>query len=550
MSRVRLHDDAPVRRTGGKRAPAGAQGRARVRAESGRVQPAAPSRMVRRTALAAGLLLALLALFTAWALNTTPRVVSASPAGATGSSRPTLRIRLAHAADLAPRDVRVSVNGVDVSRRATVDGGRIVVGLAGLGEGRHDVRLRTSPIGLLRRRIDERWTFTVDTTPPPMRIVSPPPSGVQRVGGSRMRIATRTEPGAVVTATSPRAAVRVEAGSNGVADLDVLLAEGRQAVTVVAADEVGNRTRRRVGVRVDSLAPKIGLPPLAALRDPDPVIEGSVVDASATRVFAAIDGREEPVRVERTPTGSLSIAAIGPLAEGSHVLRVSARDSFGHRAEVQRAFLVDSTEELGDRVVGRGARGADVRQLQLLLEQEGLFTPATSRREWGARRYGPRTATAVRRYQAAHAIPSDGVAGADTVAAITLRIVVNRGAHTLTLYRIGTVVRTWGVAVGQPAYPTPTGHFRIVGMQVNPTWTPPDSAWARDAKPIPPGPDNPLGTRWMALDAPGGTVGIHGTNTPSSIGYSLSHGCIRMRSADAEDLYRRVRIGTPVDIVG
>ena len=109
-------------------------------------------------------------------------------------------------------------------------------------------------------------------------------------------------------------------------------------------------------------------------------------------------------------------------------------------------------------------------------------------------------------------------------------------------------MRTFGVATGQSKYPTPLGTFEIVSMQRNPWWLPPDSDWAKDAKPIPPGPGNPLGTRWMGLTAPG--VGIHGTPDAASIGYSASHGCIRMRIPDAESLFTSVDTGTPVFIVG
>jgi lipoprotein-anchoring transpeptidase ErfK/SrfK len=126
-------------------------------------------------------------------------------------------------------------------------------------------------------------------------------------------------------------------------------------------------------------------------------------------------------------------------------------------------------------------------------------------------------------------------------------IVIRRGSHRLFLYRVMTYWRNFGVAVGMPQYPTPLGHFRIVVKQRNPWWYPPDSAWAAGASPIPPGPGNPLGTRWMGLSAWG--VGIHGTPDAASIGYSASHGCIRMRIADAEWLFERVRIGTPVFIV-
>jgi lipoprotein-anchoring transpeptidase ErfK/SrfK len=84
-------------------------------------------------------------------------------------------------------------------------------------------------------------------------------------------------------------------------------------------------------------------------------------------------------------------------------------------------------------------------------------------------------------------------------------------------------------------------------MQRNPWWRPPDSPWAQGLKPIPPGPGNPLGTRWMGLDAAG--VGMHGTPDDASIGYSASHGCIRMHVPDAEWLFNQVHIGTPVFIV-
>jgi lipoprotein-anchoring transpeptidase ErfK/SrfK len=134
-----------------------------------------------------------------------------------------------------------------------------------------------------------------------------------------------------------------------------------------------------------------------------------------------------------------------------------------------------------------------------------------------------------------------------TVAHFGPVIVVTRGVNTLQLYDGRRLVRTFHVATGQAAYPTPGGVWRIVDMQRNPWWRPPTSDWARGLKPIPPGPGNPLGTRWMGLDASG--VGIHGTNAPASIGYSLSHGCIRMQVPEAEWLFQHVQLGTPVVIL-
>jgi lipoprotein-anchoring transpeptidase ErfK/SrfK len=125
-------------------------------------------------------------------------------------------------------------------------------------------------------------------------------------------------------------------------------------------------------------------------------------------------------------------------------------------------------------------------------------------------------------------------------------IVIQRGANVLTLYDSTQTIRTFGVATGQAQYPTPSGTWSIVDKQRDPWWRPPDSEWAKDAKPIPPGPGNPLGTRWMGLSA--AAVGIHGTPDAASIGYSASHGCIRMRVPDAEWLFEHVEIGTPVVI--
>jgi lipoprotein-anchoring transpeptidase ErfK/SrfK len=127
-------------------------------------------------------------------------------------------------------------------------------------------------------------------------------------------------------------------------------------------------------------------------------------------------------------------------------------------------------------------------------------------------------------------------------------IVINRALNRLTLYDGARYVRSFPVATGQAIYPTPTGTFHIVVKWKNPWWYPPtQDAWARGLKPVPPGPDNPLGTRWMGLSVPG--VGIHGTDEPASIGYSASHGCIRMQVPDAEWLFEHVDVGTTVDII-
>jgi len=128
-------------------------------------------------------------------------------------------------------------------------------------------------------------------------------------------------------------------------------------------------------------------------------------------------------------------------------------------------------------------------------------------------------------------------------------IVIRPGVNELRYYVGSHFVQTFPVATGQSIYPTPLGTFSVVDMERNPWWRPPtQDAWARGLKPVPPGPGNPLGTRWMGLSAPG--VGIHGTPDAASVGYSASHGCIRMLIPDAEWLFEHVHIGTPVVITG
>ena len=127
-------------------------------------------------------------------------------------------------------------------------------------------------------------------------------------------------------------------------------------------------------------------------------------------------------------------------------------------------------------------------------------------------------------------------------------IVIHRDSNRLLYYNGAKLKRAFRVATGLPAYPTPLGKFEIITKQRDPWWYPPQgSEWAAGKEPVPPGPGNPLGTRWLGISSP--YVGIHGTPDAASIGYSASHGCIRMLVSQAEWLFDRVDVGTPVFIV-
>ncbi len=127
-------------------------------------------------------------------------------------------------------------------------------------------------------------------------------------------------------------------------------------------------------------------------------------------------------------------------------------------------------------------------------------------------------------------------------------IQVNCGSHTLSLYDRDTLLARYPVAVGSPQYPTVLGQWKVVKCEKNPTWYNRGSAWAENMPAsLPPGPGNPLGTRAMTIN--GGGVLIHGTSDTGSVGYSASHGCVRMYMRDVEALFPQVNVGMPVYII-
>jgi len=127
-------------------------------------------------------------------------------------------------------------------------------------------------------------------------------------------------------------------------------------------------------------------------------------------------------------------------------------------------------------------------------------------------------------------------------------ILVHTGENKLYLYKNGQLARTYDVATGQAAFPTPLGTFSVVNKETNPTWHNPHDSWSASMpETIGPGPTDPLGSHALALSAPG--ILIHETPDVGSIGTSASHGCIRMRGGDELDLFNQVPVGTTVVIV-
>jgi lipoprotein-anchoring transpeptidase ErfK/SrfK len=256
------------------------------------------------------------------------------------------------------------------------------------------------------------------------------------------------------------------------------------------------------------------------------------------------------------------------LAVGGSTFRPSPAGDLGSRARVGRAaeaaiaapagtalgLEVVVRERLVRRWIRRAARNFDRDPVSTRARIVGLRPRLTRPRLGRAllqKRAGGRLVRALRRHVRDLPLPVERIRPAVVPRTHGPVVVIRRGSKRLTLYRAAGVGpmrarATFGVATGMAAYPTPTGNFRIVTKQRNPWWYPPPAGWAAGAKPIPPGPGNPLGTRWMGLNV--GAVGIHGTPDAASIGYSASHGCVRMHISQAEWLFERVRVGTPVFI--
>lgn len=116
---------------------------------------------------------------------------------------------------------------------------------------------------------------------------------------------------------------------------------------------------------------------------------------------------------------------------------------------------------------------------------------------------------------------------------------INKTTRILTLYEGKKVLIKYPVAIGNPPSLTPSGKFKIQNKVVNPAW-----GGGGYAKPVVGGsPKNPLGYRWMGLSYKGGSrYGIHGNNSPYSIGKNISHGCIRMINSDVEELFKSVTV--------
>lgn len=126
-----------------------------------------------------------------------------------------------------------------------------------------------------------------------------------------------------------------------------------------------------------------------------------------------------------------------------------------------------------------------------------------------------------------------------------LSLVLSLSARRVSVYRGDMLVASYAVAVGREGWNTPTGEFTVFQKKTNPAWEHPFTGEV-----LPPGPENPLGTRWIGFWSDGtNSIGFHGTPDESVIGSAVSHGCVRMHNEDVLALYEQVGLDTPVTVL-
>ena len=302
------------------------------------------------------------------------------------------------------------------------------------------------------------------------------------------------------------------------------------------------------GVDVGGLAP--GAARARVRRELVASLERPVVVRRAKRTWKL---RAREARLE-TNAEQVVADALKRSDEGGVLGRTYRRLS-GGRVDAQLQPAVTFSDRAVIRLVDRVRKGVE----RPAENAEVKLTPSGVQTEPGRRGVRVRAASLHKAINAALVSPSakrsftasvrkvsPSVTRADLAKRNPVVLIADRAGHTLKVYKNLKLSKSYNIAAGQAAYPTPAGQFTIANKAVNPTWSVPDSAWAGSlAGSVIPGgaPENPLKARWLGITD---GVGIHGTSDEGSIGSNASHGCLRMRVADVVDLYPRVPVGAKI----
>ncbi|MBQ7501602.1 L,D-transpeptidase family protein [bacterium] len=449
-------------------------------------------------------------------------------------------------------------------------------------------------VSVAAKDYSESWLVTLDTTPPEVKISHPQPN--YKSNKKSITLQGTTEPDALIKASSAGTTLETTANEKGYFFLTLPTESGKSVITWEVRDKAGNKTEGKNEFLCDFTPPVLDISVLQpAYKDNDGKehdkitvgpktpytiltgksltlkTEASDKESGIAKIEVYIDDdlretkdctgeNRKPVKTdsgeessniddttvvpaEQKPLDSTSLIYnynLPVLYEGTHTVSVVAYDAFGLSTRRNLTFCTNTTDVYGQAPMGRGAVGDDVKELQRRLTLNGYLEKG-----YVEGKFDQKTYDAVIKIQKELGLTQDSIAGVLVTAALSTKIYVNLERFSAVLVDEANGARYYSIATGVEEHPTPAGFYYISDMAKNPTWLPPNSEWAKDSKQIPPGPDNPLGTRWIGI---GNAIGFHGTPYPGTVGTRASHGCMRMAIPDIEDLYERVSVGTQVHI--
>ncbi|MFZ4776381.1 MAG: L,D-transpeptidase family protein [Terrimicrobiaceae bacterium] len=211
------------------------------------------------------------------------------------------------------------------------------------------------------------------------------------------------------------------------------------------------------------------------------------------------------------------------------------------RFHCDREFLHELNPQIPEEKIAVGSvmRVPDVEEFQL----SAVAALEKSRREEAAARKAAASATPD---------PLASPTPAEVVPATPLRhLVLLRRERLIEVYEADRLVACFPCTPGSAKTPVPLGTWKVIGNILLPYFRWDKSILESGVRSdtafnLPPGPNNPVGIVWMALNRP--SVGMHGTPSPDQIGRNESHGCIRLANWDAFQLSQLIQKGTMVEV--
>jgi hypothetical protein len=492
---------------------------------------------------AAGLIVIAAAVFFIYNyINLTRVLYSVSPGNDTATNAETVKITIDNSILL--NSLEFFCNGTDITDKLARENDIAGFYLEDLPEGKHTLYISSKKSFNIMTLIPQSRSisFEVDRTPP--ELILEQPAG-DLISKREVDFTGRTKPGSLVTFNIDERVHQRDVDKDGNFHQKLIVEHEINDIEIVSKDRAGNTTTINKRLIYDENPPEI----VIIAPENEQVVtttrttlrvqitdEGSGVAVC----YFEIDGE----KIEGTYDKETNIltAQLNDLDEGFYDIKVYAEDRAGWKSQETWGFTVDARAFYTGNRMRPGALGEDVRDIQRILVKRGLLT-----NEQATGVYGTLTTEAIMTVQEKAGLPLTGILDFQTFLAMSSKIYVFLDEFALYLVsHDDKVLKRYPVAIGNPSYPTPPGRYFVTDMIYNPPWYPPDSPWAKDAKITPPGPDNPLGTRWIGLSA--NILGIHGTPAAWSIGTAASHGCIRMYISDVEELFEMVDPGVPVKI--